>query len=591
MADNRLKAVATARAYDQGNIATLDDAMTRRLIASTVLTESYGGDLDPINRLGYVGRYQAGAAWLVDAGYIDMDRYREARASMSGREWERGGGQLRFMQDARNWNDGLSLDRYLASDDLQDRAFRINCNRSYQQALRNGLLDENASPEAVAGFLKARHLSGYEGARNVVQGARVVRDENGTSNYDYFHDITRNRDGLNELMQRARTGDGQAQTTPTTPERTQATGPASFDEVMRTMLPPQGGVSPHMTSDYGQRTLNGRPDHHGGVDFNYVGGQNGLNLRHPTVRSPVSGVVVYGDGEGSYGTVKIRDDDGNLHEILHLDSRSVRVTDPPTRVEAGDPIGTMGGRGPNGAGQYAQHVHYQIRDESGRTVDPERFWSNRTVEGPAQSGTEPRAQRSAAMADGVLKQGERGPEVVATQEALNRLGYVGRNGQPLETGSGIYGAETRHAVEDFQRRHGLKVDGVIGDDTRAALATAAQRPLLSEATHPNHRLYAEITHQLPAGTRPEVAANVTLQAIENGITSTDRLARVDVRGSDVFVMGTTPGDRARVDLDAPTPGMQQMSDHTRQQSQAAPEVSRTQEQLEAQERAARVVMA
>ncbi len=345
-----------------------------------------------------------------------------------------------------------------------------------------------------------------------------------------------------------------------------ATERRGFDAVMRTMLPPQDGVSPHMTSDYGQRTLNGRQDHHGGVDFNYVGGQNGLNLRHPTVRSPVAGVVVYGDGQGSYGTVKIRDDAGNLHEILHLDSRSVRVTDPPTRVEAGDPIGTMGGRGPNGAGQYAQHVHYQIRDASGRTVDPERFWSNRAVDGPAHPGAEPRAQRSAAMADGLLKQGERGPEVIATQEALNRLGYVGRNGQPLETRSGIYGAETRHAVEDFQRRHGLQADGVIGDDTRAALAAATQRPLLSEATHPHHRLYAEIARQLPAGTRPEVAANVTLQALENGITSTERLARVDVRGSDVFVMGTTPGDRVRVDLDAPTPGMQQMSDHTRQQS-------------------------
>lgn len=60
MADNRLKAVATARAYDQGNIATLDDAMTRRLVASTVLTESYGGDLAPINRLGYVADTRPG---------------------------------------------------------------------------------------------------------------------------------------------------------------------------------------------------------------------------------------------------------------------------------------------------------------------------------------------------------------------------------------------------------------------------------------------------------------------------------------------------------------------------------------------------
>jgi putative chitinase len=348
---------------------------------------------------------------------------------------------------------------------------------------------------------------------------------------------------------------------------------------MRVMLPPQNGVTPHMTSDYGPRTLNGRQDHHGGADFNYRGGQAGLNLQHPTVRSPVSGEVVFSGGQ--YGTVKIRDGEGNLHEILHLDSRSVQVTNPATRVQAGDPIGTMGGRGPNGAGQYAQHVHYQIRDPSGRTVDPEGFWDGRTVEGPARPTTEARAPRSEAMADGVLRQGERGAEVVAAQQALNQLGYTGRNGQPLETRSGIYGAETRHAVEDFQRRHGLKPDGLIGDDTRAAMATAAQRPLLSEATHPNHRLYTEIARQLPPGTRPEVAANVTLQALENGITSPDRLARVDVRGNDVFVMGSTPGDRVKVDLNAPTPGMQQMSDHTRQQSQQAqPMPTRTQEPVQ-----------
>jgi putative chitinase len=250
-------------------------------------------------------------------------------------------------------------------------------------------------------------------------------------------------------------------------------------------------------------------------------------------------------------------------------------------VQAGDPIGTMGGRGPNGAGQYAQHVHYQIRDPNGRTVDPERFWDGRTVEGPTRPAAETRTPRSEAMADGVLRQGERGAEVVAAQQALNRLGYTGRNGQPLETRSGIYGPETRHAVEDFQRRHGLKPDGLIGDDTRAAMTTAAQRPLLSEATHPNHRLYAEIARQLPPGTRPEVAANVTLQALENGIASPDRLARVDVRGNDVFVMGTTPGDRVKVDLNAPTPGMQQMSDHTRQQSQQVqPTPTRTQDPVQ-----------
>lgn len=195
------------------------------------------------------------------------------------------------------------------------------------------------------------------------------------------------------------------------------------------------------------------------------------------------------------------------------------------------------------------------------------------------------------MSDGVLRQPNRGPEVVALQESLNRLGYTGRDGRPLETRSGIFGPDTHHAVEQFQRRHGLAdVDGIVGRDTSAALRVAATRPLLSEATHPNHRLYAEIARQLPPGTRPEVAANVTLQAVENGITAPDRLARVDVRGSDVFVMGTTPGERAKVDLQAPTPTLQQMSDHVREQSQAAAP-SRNQADLQLRESQPRLAMA
>ncbi len=61
MADRREHAVATAQAYHQGNIAGLDDAMTRRLVASVVMTESNGGNLSVTNKQGYVGRYQAGA--------------------------------------------------------------------------------------------------------------------------------------------------------------------------------------------------------------------------------------------------------------------------------------------------------------------------------------------------------------------------------------------------------------------------------------------------------------------------------------------------------------------------------------------------
>lgn len=211
MADRRDKAVATANAYHQGNVSGLDDAMTRRLIASTVMTESNGGDLAITNRQGYVGRYQAGAGWLSDAGYIDKHKLAEAMQSQRNEwAWAVSGGMTRFLEDPSNWNNGLSLEKYKASPDLQDRAFKINSDHAYHQAIGNGVLKESDDPAKVAGFLKARHIAGYGGAVVAVTGSRVIRDSNGTSNYDYMHDITRNRDGLDQRM--ARTLHTQSQT-------------------------------------------------------------------------------------------------------------------------------------------------------------------------------------------------------------------------------------------------------------------------------------------------------------------------------------------------------------------------------------------
>ena len=141
-----------------------------------------------------------------------------------------------------------------------------------------------------------------------------------------------------------------------------------FSSTMSGMLPPQNGVSPHVTGNYGESRANGP---HGGTDFNYEGGQSGLNLTHPTIYSPIDGTVTFVGGD--YGTIKIRDSQGNSHEILHTDTQNVRVGD---QISAGDPIGTMGGRGPKGADQYPEHVHYQIKDPKGKRINPQDWWDN-----------------------------------------------------------------------------------------------------------------------------------------------------------------------------------------------------------------------
>lgn len=59
--------------------------------------------------------------------------------------------------------------------------------------------------------------------------------------------------------------------------------------------------------------------------------------------------------------------------------------------------------------------------------------------------------------------GSRGSEVVTVQEKLKQWGYY--NGFT----DGVYGSATYRAVRQFQSRNGLRVDGVVGPATWAAL--------------------------------------------------------------------------------------------------------------------------
>ncbi|HHY35525.1 MAG TPA: LysM peptidoglycan-binding domain-containing protein [Firmicutes bacterium] len=68
----------------------------------------------------------------------------------------------------------------------------------------------------------------------------------------------------------------------------------------------------------------------------------------------------------------------------------------------------------------------------------------------------------------VLKEGSRGSDVLALQEALALLGF--RPG-PAD---GWFGSKTRAAVVEFQRKSGLYADGIVGPNTRKALEKALE---------------------------------------------------------------------------------------------------------------------
>ncbi|TAA36770.1 peptidoglycan-binding protein [Pseudoxanthomonas winnipegensis] len=342
-----------------------------------------------------------------------------------------------------------------------------------------------------------------------------------------------------------------------------AQGHGGFQQTTERMLPGQGGQDPHITGNFGEHRGKGP---HGGTDFNYEGGQAGRNLRHPTVHAPIDGTVTFSGGQ--YGTVKIRDAQGNSHEILHLDSRSVKEGQV---VRAGDPIGTMGGRGPEGAGQYAQHVHYQLRDPQGHLISPQTFWDRHA---PAQTTSAPTSTAAPHRGAGaeVLQHGDHGPNVRALQQQLNTLGVRDEHGRRLAE-DGKFGTHTQAAVERLQRTHGIAVDGEVGPDTRRALAArpAIATPGLDQASHPDHRLYTAIRAQVPAPYSNELAAHITVQAKQHGIDTPEKVGGVAVQDGKAYVVGTTPGFRATVDLAQP-PSFEHSSQQLLAQQRAAPVV-------------------
>jgi hypothetical protein len=195
------RALETGKAYSAGNIGGLDDAHTRALVASTALTESGGGNLDVVNKLGFAGRYQAGAGWLADAGLISggagaVKAAMKADGYTREADWGRAGGMTKFLKNDKNWNGGMTYEGFMSSATVQDAAFKRNSDDAYRALMKSGSINVNTPQAEIAGLLKARHLAGLGGAIAVARGRRGAVDANGTSASKYYRDMAYDTNGL-----------------------------------------------------------------------------------------------------------------------------------------------------------------------------------------------------------------------------------------------------------------------------------------------------------------------------------------------------------------------------------------------------------
>ena len=114
------------------------------------------------------------------------------------------------------------------------------------------------------------------------------------------------------------------------------------------------------------------------------------------------------------------------------------------------------------------------------TPEPENILNTEDPDGsdepyePIDISAEP--GNSATYTYVALKKHDKGEDVVELQGRLMELGYL-----ELDEPTDYYGNSTEYAVELFQRQHGLKQDGVAGEQTQSLLySSEAQRYMLLE---------------------------------------------------------------------------------------------------------------
>jgi peptidoglycan hydrolase-like protein with peptidoglycan-binding domain len=103
----------------------------------------------------------------------------------------------------------------------------------------------------------------------------------------------------------------------------------------------------------------------------------------------------------------------------------------------------------------------------------------------------------------VYHAGDHSQGIKQMQEHLNQLGVHSADGKALQADQ-KFGQHTKEAVESFQRAHGLKPDGIAGEKTLGAIATAidqqhaakAHAPQLNDAAHPANHIYRQAYNQV-----------------------------------------------------------------------------------------------
>ena len=145
------------------------------------------------NKYGYSGLYQFGGEALAEIGYMKR----------TGGGWRQ---QNEAMRNPSNWLNGLSLQKFLSSRELQDKAYvaLVNKNLQYGRGMGGEKFQQLMKDyRQVAKYAKMAHLKGTGNAVKGLLYGRDAADGNGTSMIAYGNKAAANVDAILKAM-----GDG-----------------------------------------------------------------------------------------------------------------------------------------------------------------------------------------------------------------------------------------------------------------------------------------------------------------------------------------------------------------------------------------------
>lgn len=239
-----------------------------------------GNDYKKVNSIGFLGRWQFGAAALIDLGYVKPGT--STRGLGNNLVWT-GKDNIRSKQD------------FLNSTQVQDSCLLQFTMRNYNALLRMRVIDVSSPVGDVAGYLMAAHLKGPGGARNLRNG-RDNRDAYGTSASSYLA-LGRSITGQpsNEASQAVAASGGNAAA-----QRAAFVSSTSVRD-SRTAGIPQSPAAPRYP-------YNQVREYEGGhfTEFDSTPGSERINVRHRTG----TGYEVYPDGTYKLHVVK------NSYEVV-----------------------------------------------------------------------------------------------------------------------------------------------------------------------------------------------------------------------------------------------------------------------------------